>query len=63
MEADHQPGTIDFAMSLDDPQIEPSFHIFYASRIRWFVTADRLPRHDGFRANTRGLEGTEPPNA
>lgn len=27
----------------------------------WFETADALPRHDRFRPDTRGLEGTEPP--
>jgi hypothetical protein len=63
MQVKHQPETIDFPVAtLDDPEIvEPGFHIFYASRIGWFETADDLPRHDKFRPDTRGLEGTEPP--
>ena len=63
MEVDHQPDTVDFTLAtLDDPDsVEPAFHIFHASRIAWFETADELPRHDRFRPDTRGLEGTEPP--
>jgi hypothetical protein len=63
IEVDHQPGTIDFTVAtLDDPDaVAPGFHIFHASRIAWFETADDLPRHDRFRPDTRGLEGTEPP--
>jgi hypothetical protein len=61
---DHQPETIDFTVAtLDDPDgVAPEFHIFRASRIAWFETADALPRHDRFRPDTRGLEGTEPPS-
>jgi hypothetical protein len=57
MHVDHQPDTIDFTLaSLDDPQIiAPAFHIFTADRIGWFETADALPRHAGFRRDTRGL--------
>lgn len=63
MQVDHQPETIDFTVAtLDDPEIAgPGFHIFHSSRIGWFETADDLPRHDRFRPDTRGLEGTEPP--
>lgn len=64
MRVDHQPETIDFAVAtLDDPDsVAPGFHIFHASRITWFETSDELPRHDRFRPDTRGLEGTEPPH-
>lgn len=60
---DHQPETIDFTVgSLDDPDaVAPGFHIFRASKVAWFETADDLPRHDRFRPETRGLDGTEPP--
>ncbi len=62
IEVDFQPETIDFAIAtLDDPgAVAPGFHIFRASRIAWFETADDLPRHDRFRPDTRGLEGDEP---
>jgi hypothetical protein len=57
MRVDHQPETIDFTIaSLDDPSaVIPAYHLFYADRIGWFDTADALPRHEGFRAGTRGL--------
>jgi hypothetical protein len=63
MIVDHQPETVDFSVAtLDEPAaIEPGFHIFYGSRIRWFEPGDDLPRHDRFRPHTRGLPGTEPP--
>lgn len=63
MEVDHQPETTDFSLAtLDEPEaVTPGFHIFYASRIGWAEAADDLPRHDRFRPDTRGLEGTEPP--
>ena len=63
MKVDHQPETVDFSVAtLDDPQgIAPSFHIFWSSKVGWFEPADELPRHDQFRPDTRGLEGTEPP--
>jgi hypothetical protein len=63
MEVDHQPETVDFSVAtLDDPgAVAPGYHIFVASRIAWFDTRDDLPRHDKFRPDTRGLEGTEPP--
>jgi len=63
MQVDHQPETVDFSVAtLDDPAaVAPGFHIFVASKIAWFETADDLPRHDKFRPDTRGLEGTEPP--
>lgn len=54
----HQPDTIDFSVTtLDEPGgVEPGFHIFWASRVAWFEPADDLPRHDGFRPDTRGLK-------
>jgi hypothetical protein len=60
---DFQPDTVDFTIAtLDDPTaIEPGFHIFYASRIPWAKSGDALPRHDRFRAETRGLEQGESP--
>ena len=63
MKVDHQPETVDFSVAtLDDPDaVPPGFHIFDSSRISWFETADDLPRHARFRPDTRGLEGTEPP--
>jgi len=65
MQVNHQPETLDFSLpTLDHPDaIRPEFHIFYASRIGWAEAADALPRHDRFRPNTKGLEGTEPPSS
>ena len=64
MKVDHQPETIDFPVAtLDEPDaVPPGFHIFHASKIGWFETADDLPRHQRFRPDTRGLKGTEPPD-
>ena len=61
---DHQPETVDFPIvSLDEPDaVAPEFHIFWGSRVGWFDPADGLPRHDKFRPDTRGLDGTEPPD-
>jgi hypothetical protein len=63
MRVDHQPETVDFTIAtLDDPDaVPPGFHIFHASRIAWFETADDLPRHARFRSETRGLNGGEDP--
>ena len=63
MKVDHQPETVDFSVAtLDEPEaIAPGFHIFWSSKVGWFEPADELPRHDKFRPDTRGLEGTEPP--
>ena len=63
MRVDHQPETVDFSVAtLDDPdRVMPGYHIFWASRIGWFAVEDDLPRHEKFRPDTRGLEGTEPP--
>jgi len=63
MKVNHQPDTVDFsAATLDRPEMAvPSYHIFWSSRIAWFDPGDHLPRHDRFRPDTRGLEGTEPP--
>ena len=62
MQVDHQPETVDFSVAtLDHPDaIAPGFHIFWASKVGWFNPGDDLPRHDRFRPDTRGLEGTEP---
>ena len=64
MQVDHQPDTIDLAVTtLDDPErVVPGFHIFHESRIGRFDVADSLPRHDRFRPDTRGLDGTDPPD-
>ena len=63
MKVDHQPETVDFSVAtLDAPEtIAPGFHIFWSSKVGWFDPRDDLPRHDKFRPDTRGLEGTEPP--
>ena len=63
MQVNHQPETLDFSVAtLDEPErVGPGFHIFYGSRISWAEPADELPRHDKFRPDTVGLEGTEPP--
>jgi hypothetical protein len=57
MHVEHQPDTLDFTLcSLDQPgAVEPRFHIFFASKPAWFDIRDELPRHDGFRPDTRGL--------
>lgn len=59
-----QPDTFDFTVpTLDDPAaIAPGFHIFWASKVPWFDPGDDLPKHNRFRPNTVGLEGTEPPD-
>lgn len=64
VKVDHQPETIDFSVAtLDEPEaIAPGFHIFWGSKIGWFEPRDDLPRHEKFRPQTRGLEGTEPPD-
>jgi len=63
MKVDHQPETVDFSVvTLDDPEaVAPGFHIFWRSKIGWFEPRDDLPRHEMFRPDTKGLEGTEPP--
>ena len=63
MKVDHQPDTLDFSVgTLDDTNaVEPSYHIFWESRVGWFDPADDLPKHEKFRPDTRGLEGTDPP--
>lgn len=65
IEVEFQPDTIDFTVgSLDAPDaVPPGFHIFRASKVAWFETTDALPRHDRFRPDTRGLEGTKPPGS
>jgi hypothetical protein len=61
---DHQPETIDFSIvTLDEPDtVRPEFHIFWSSKIDWFDPGDDLPKHARFRPDTRGLDGTEPPD-
>ena len=60
----HQPETVDFPVAtLDDPSIAPpEFHIFWGSKVAWFNPGDEFPRHAKFRPETRGLNGTEPPD-
>jgi hypothetical protein len=60
---DFQPDTLDFTIaSLDEPaRVEPGFHIFTRSKVPWFAISDSLPRHEQFRAHTRGLSpGIQP---
>lgn len=61
MKVDHQPETVDFSVAtLDAPDaVAPGFHIFWGSKVGWFEPGDALPRHERFRPETRGLEGTE----
>jgi hypothetical protein len=42
-----EPDYLDVTLaSLDDPEaVRPSYHIWTASRIAWFETADDLPRY------------------
>ena len=63
MKVDHQPETVDFSVAtLDEPGlVAPGFHIFWGSRVGWFEPSDTLARHEKFRPETRGLDGTEPP--
>jgi len=64
VKVEHQPETVDFpVVTLDDPgAVRPEFHIFWGSRVDWFDPGDRLPRHEKFRPETRGLDGIEPPD-
>jgi hypothetical protein len=64
VQVDHQPETVDFSIvTLDDPgAVVPEFHIFWGSKVPWFNPGDELPKHERFRPDTRGLEGTEPPD-
>jgi hypothetical protein len=49
-EPDHLDVTL---VSLDDPEaVRPSYHIWTASRIAWFDTADDLPRYPENRRPT-----------
>lgn len=54
---DFQPETIDVTVAtLDAPDtVAPGFHIFCDSAIAWAPINDGLPRHAGFRPETRGL--------
>jgi hypothetical protein len=60
----HQPETVDVPVAtFDDPTaVPPEFHIFWGSKVAWFNPGDDLPKHDKFRPDTRGLEGTAPPD-
>lgn len=43
--ADKKTVDLNF-VTLDDPeQLEPEYHIYTESRLKWFETTDRLPRH------------------
>ena len=61
---EHQPDTLDFSVAtLDEPgRVRPGFHIFWSRHVSWFDPADGLARHAKFRPETRGLDGTEPPD-
>jgi hypothetical protein len=63
MNVDQEPEAVDFSVAtLDEPDaVAPGFHIFCGSRVPWFEPKGHLPRHEKFRPDTRGLEGTEPP--
>jgi hypothetical protein len=45
----HEPDHLDVTIaSLDTPEaVRPTYHIWTASRIGWFDTADDLPRYPG----------------
>jgi len=64
VQVDHQPETVDFPIAtLDEPgAATPEFHIFWSEKVPWFNPGDELPRYEKFRPETRGLEGTEPPD-
>ena len=49
-----EPDFLDVALAtLDEPAaVRPTCHIWTASRIPWFDTADDLPRHRGNRRGT-----------
>ncbi len=49
------PALVDVNLAtLDDPaRIRPEYHIWTASRIPWFETADTLPRHADAGADAR----------
>ena len=61
---DYQPKTVDFPIvTLDEPDaVGPEFHIFWGDKVAWFDPGDSLPRHEKFRPETRGLDGSEPPD-
>ncbi|HEX3209530.1 MAG TPA: GFA family protein [Geminicoccaceae bacterium] len=58
-----EPDHLDLALaSLDDPEaIRPSRHIWTASRICWFETADDLPRYSGNCRVTSAERGSRKP--
>jgi hypothetical protein len=64
VQVDHQPETVDFPIvTLDEPEAAtPEFHNFWSEKVAWFNPSDELPRYEKFRPNTRGLQGTEPPD-
>ncbi len=66
MKVDHQPETVDFSVAtLDDPGRDCAGlpHLLGRARSTWFEPGDPLPRHDKFRPDTRGLDGTDPPGS
>jgi hypothetical protein len=58
----YQPETVDFpVVTLDEAgACPPEFHIFWGSKVAWFNPGDDLPKHQKFRPDPRGMEGTEP---
>ena len=63
MEVDHQPETVDFSVAtLDDPgRVSPGLPHLLGEPGAVVRARTTLPRHEKFRPDTRGLEGTEPP--
>ncbi|QSX77853.1 GFA family protein [Agrilutibacter solisilvae] len=56
MQVDHEPDTTDVTVaSMDDADpVSPTFHIWYASRLAWFDTADTLHRYPHARTSNAG---------
>jgi hypothetical protein len=65
MQVDHQPESVDFSVAtLEKPEaVARASTSFRSSKVQWFEPKDHLPRHDKFRPNIRGLDGSDPPMA
>ncbi|MEM9709319.1 MAG: GFA family protein [Pseudomonadota bacterium] len=48
-EADHYPGGMHlYAASMENPEdFEPTFHVYYQSKLPWLAMDDALPKFDG----------------
>ena len=44
------------------PEGEMRWALYVTISAQWFDPGDELPKHEKFRPDTRGLEGTEPPD-